>query len=66
MTLSDWPASFPGKRYTYESAVSMKLPPAAAQASSTANDCSWSAVQPNTFPPEHSGAAESSAPPGIR
>ena len=37
------------------SAVSMKLPPAAAYASRTSNDCRSSAVQPKTLPPRQRG-----------
>src|SRR5947209_5471972 len=43
----------------------MKLPPAATYASRTANDVSWSAVQPKTLPPRHSGNTSSSVRPRV-
>ena len=53
MIVSDSPPTCPSAHTEYESAVSTKVPPAAAKASSTANEACSSAVQPNTLPPRH-------------
>src|SRR5882757_608941 len=62
MMVSDSPPELPGRRHRYESAVSMKLPPAAWYASITSNDSSWSEEEPNTLPPRQSGCTDSSVP----
>ncbi len=61
MIVSDSPPELPGARHRYESAVSIIVPPASTNASSTANDSSRSAVQPNTLPPRHSPDTSMSA-----
>lgn len=66
MTVSDSPPSLPGIHAEYASAVSRKLPPAATYASSTANDCASSAVQPKTLPPSASGKTWRSEEPSLR
>src|SRR6202012_1699821 len=55
MIVSDSPPAFPGTQAEYESAVSMRLPPPATKASSTANDVCLSDVQPKVLPPSPSG-----------
>src|SRR5579864_3880299 len=55
MIVSDSPPVWPGTHAEYTSAVSMKLPPAAAYWSSTANASRSFAVQPKTLPPRQSG-----------
>src|SRR3954470_12730649 len=58
MIVSDCPCST-----RYEFALSMKLPPASAYASSTACDSRSSAVQPKTLPPRQSGKTSRSVRP---
>ena len=66
MIASDSPPLFPGTQAEYESAESRKLPPAAAYASSTANACGSSIVQPKMLPPRQSGKTERSLEPSVR
>src|SRR5689334_3715470 len=56
MIVSDSPPLLPGAQREYTSAVSMQLKPLSANESSIAKDCCSSSVQPNTFPPNTSGA----------
>ena len=62
MIRSDSPPVLPGFHAEYTSAVSTKLPPPAAKASSTPNEASRSAVQPNGLPPRLSGRMSRSMP----
>ena len=52
MMVSDSPPLLPGCQREYTSAVSMKLKPAATNASSSSNEIASSAVQPKTLPPK--------------
>src|SRR5947209_3140079 len=65
-TVSDSPPEWPGAHREYTSAVSMKLPPAAPYASSTASDAVWSVVQPNVLPPRQSAATLRPVRPSLR
>src|SRR5581483_10441762 len=65
MIVSDSPPELPGAHAEYESAVSMKFPPAAAYASRTAKAVFSSAVQPKTLPPRQSGKTWRSVRPRV-
>ena len=66
MIASDSPPRWPGTQTEYISAVSMKSSPASSARSSSRNDVSSSAVQPNTLPPRQSGATRRSERPSCR
>jgi hypothetical protein len=66
MIVSDSPPWWPFTQREYESAVSIRLKPAPTNASSRANDVASSAVQPNTLPPNASGATSNPVMPSLR
>ncbi len=66
MIVSDSPPWLPGTQPEYTLAVSMKFPPSSTNRSSTANDASRSAVQPNTLPPRQIGETSRPDPPSAR
>src|SRR5579872_399303 len=66
MMVSDSPPLCPGTQREYISAVSMKLNPAATNASSIRNDVFSSAVQPNTLVPRQSGETLRFEAPSLR
>src|SRR5262245_17749702 len=65
-TVSDSPPELRGAHREYTSAVSMKFPPAAQYASSTASDACWSVVQPNVLPPRQRAATFNPVRPSLR
>src|SRR5512141_267554 len=65
-TVSDSPPLFPGIHAEYTSAVSMKLHPAATNASNSRKDVGSSAVHPKTYPPKASRATSSPEFPNFR
>ena len=66
MMVSDSPPACPGTQREYESAVSMRLKPASTNVSSNRNDVGSSTVQPNTLPPNASGATSKPVFPSLR
>ena len=66
MIVSDSPPWWPVTQREYESAVSIRLKPASTNASSRWNDVASSTVQPNTLPPNATGATSNPVLPSLR